>query len=131
MSDYRILVTGSRHRTDEKIFDALSDAYAGIRRSHDRLVVVHGGASGADSAAVEWVAVDAGGDPYGVVAEPHPADWTRGPKAGPERNQKMVDLGADLCLAFPGAADSRGTWDCLRRAVAAGIETRIYPEPRA
>jgi hypothetical protein len=35
----------------------------------------------------------------------------------------MVDLGADLCLAFP-MPRSRGTWDCVRRAKKAGIVVR-------
>lgn len=33
----------------------------------------------------------------------------------------MVDLGADLCLAFP-LPDSRGTKDCMARAKKAGIK---------
>jgi hypothetical protein len=36
----------------------------------------------------------------------------------------MVSLGADLCLGFPGPG-SKGTWDCLRKAVDAGIPTRV------
>jgi hypothetical protein len=42
---------------------------------------------------------------------------------GPERNQKMVDLGGyAACLAFP-IDQSFGTRDCMRRAQAAGILT--------
>lgn len=41
--------------------------------------------------------------------------------AGLVRNQLMVDLGADICLAFP-LPGSRGTWDCMGRAEAAGIK---------
>lgn len=39
----------------------------------------------------------------------------------------MVDLGADICLAFP-TKSSIGTWDCVRRANAAGIRVIIVPE---
>lgn len=51
-----------------------------------------------------------------------PADWaTLGNRAGPIRNQAMVDLGDYLaCLAFP-LGESRGTRDCMARAEAAGI----------
>jgi hypothetical protein len=35
----------------------------------------------------------------------------------------MVDLGADLVLAFP-LGKSEGTRDCIRRATAAGIHVR-------
>jgi hypothetical protein len=53
------------------------------------------------------------------------ADWDRfGKRAGPIRNAEMVAAGAMLCLAFhrflPG---SKGTKDCARRALAAGIPT--------
>ena len=47
--------------------------------------------------------------------------------AGPIRNAEMVALGAEMCLAFHRAiAASRGTKDCARRALAAGIPT--YPD---
>jgi hypothetical protein len=66
-----------------------------------------------------------------VKLEPFPADWTKLGRrsAGPIRNSAMVAAGADICLAFPDN-ESVGTWDCLRKAVAAGIQTRIYPLPR-
>lgn len=55
------------------------------------------------------------------------AEWrTVGRSAGIARNQKMVDRGADLCLAFP-IRDSKGTMHCLTAAVRAGIVTRVYP----
>lgn len=62
---------------------------------------------------------------WGLPVEAHPADWRScGRAAGLIRNQRMVDLGADLCLAFP-LGESRGTWDCVARARKAGIEVRI------
>lgn len=42
------------------------------------------------------------------------------PKAGPRRNQHMVDLGANMCVALP-LGPSGGTRDCMRRAEAAHI----------
>ena len=46
------------------------------------------------------------------------------PAAGPRRNQTMVDAGGDLCVAFHDGPlhNSRGTYDCARRAAIAGIE---------
>lgn len=47
------------------------------------------------------------------------ADWNRhGTRAGPLRNQEMIDEAPDLVVAFPGG---RGTADCVRRALAANI----------
>lgn len=42
------------------------------------------------------------------------------------RNQTMVDDGADLCIAVHRfLAKSKGTKDCARRAIAAGIPTYL------
>ena len=63
---------------------------------------------------------------WGWTVEAYPADWDGdGKAAGPKRNARMVaaEPRADVCVAFvlPGA---RGTWDCARRAVDAGIKFR-------
>jgi hypothetical protein len=57
------------------------------------------------------------------VAEPHLADWKGlGNIAGPERNREMVEAGADLCIALHRSIEtSKGTKDCVRQALAAGI----------
>lgn len=70
------------------------------------------------------------------------ADWDRlGKRAGPERNARMVAWAAEtdrafaprsphraaglgMLLAFPGPR-SRGTWDCVRRARAAGLSVGV------
>lgn len=117
----RILVTGSRDWTDWR---ALTDALieTGGSTMNPDVTVVHGGARGADMMADEIA------ETRGWLREPHPADWGRyGKAAGPIRNQEMVDAGADVCLAFylPGLP-CKGTSDCDRRAVKAGIPvTRI------
>ncbi len=113
----RILVTGSRFWTQKDVIrQALAAAPAGS-------TVVHGAARGADRLA------DAVAKELGFTPEPYPADWTGLKKrAGSVRNQKMVDLGADVCLAFPGP-ESKGTWDCVKKARAAGIHTFVHPIP--
>ena len=85
------------------------------------LVIVHGAAGGVDAAFA--TAAEA----QGVAVEPHRAEWVRlGKRAGPSRNQRMVDAGADFCLAFHRfIANSEGTRDCARRAIAAGIPTYL------
>lgn len=119
----RILITGSRDWADwHRVQIAIREALFAYQDSRDRLsdaVVVHGGARGADACA----AVVA--PRMGLRTEEHRADWARdGKAAGPLRNQRMVDLGADVCLAFP-MPGSRGTWDCVRRAEAAGIPVQV------
>lgn len=115
----RILITGSRTYSDMR---ALEEAIEGAPRRSDGIVtIVHGDCpTGADRLAKEFCTSHPG-----FREEAHPADWgRRGKAAGPKRNQEMVDLGADICLAFPSEG-SRGTWDCVRRARKAGIEVKV------
>lgn len=93
-------------------------------------VVVHGNAPGADSIANRW-ALENNRNGYNVAVEVHPAQWTKhGRRAGPLRNQEMVDAGADLVLAFI-KDNSPGASHLVREARTAGIpveEFRITTE---
>ena len=125
----RVLVTGSRDWADHR---AVSDALRGVASGSPsrEVTVVHGACpTGADAYAHNAAEV------FGMVPEPHPADWSRGRKAGPERNALMVSLGADICLAFigdctsprchiSGRHDSHGATGCADLAERAGIPTR-------
>ena len=120
---YRILVTGWRdwpERDRYIIWNALNEFQASCEIPA-QFVVVHGQCpyGGADLYAEEWAFSK------GHVAEPHPARVVNNRILGPERNAKMVKLGADVCLAFPGPG-SRGTVDCMKKAERAGIEVRSY-----
>lgn len=85
-------------------------------------VVIHGGASGADEQAGTFCKT------IKATEEIHLADWDRyGKKAGPIRNRHMVELGADVCLAFI-KNNSRGASHCSRVAKGAGIPTKIFRE---
>lgn len=122
----RILVTGGRGYRDTETVKRVLAAYDDVPRP----TLVHGDASGADRECayvaaylLEW------------RVECWPAEWRRlGRRAGPARNQAMVDSGGDVLVAFPGG---RGTADMVRRAEEAGIPVyRVAPgaeprEPRA
>lgn len=141
----RVLVTGSRSWRDrETLADALLDAWydaTQVVSSETGFVIVHGDCpDGADALAKQW-ALD-----NDLSHEPHAADWSAPcdatcpnhrktsdrhgeycPMAGHRRNQLMVDLGADLVLAFHRNS-SRGTADCINRARRAGIPVRVLEE---
>src|SRR4051812_2287146 len=108
-----------------------------ILRYGPGLVIIHGDATGIDRSFAE-----ACGE-LGIDQEAHPARWDelehpeavirydrRGrpynANAGPVRNAELVAAGAAMCLAFHRAITaSRGTRDCVRRALGAGIPTYL------
>lgn len=84
------------------------------------VTVIHGGATGADSAA-GGIATG-----LGLVERCYFADWKKhGKKAGPLRNQEMIDDGKpDMVIAFWDAM-SRGTLDMITRAKRAGLPVEV------
>lgn len=125
----RILVTGWRAwpRGAKYIVEENLTAWAAhLRGQHERrpIVVVHGKCpyGGVDLYTDEW----ARGQGPLVWPEPHEAPWaSMGKRAGMVRNQHMVNLGAAICLGFPGPlvdpTKPGGTRNCMGLAKAAGI----------
>lgn len=110
----RVIVCGGRNYSARTRVYTLLDAIHAVKPIR---TVVHGDARGADTLAKEWAQRAA--IPRRVEVEAHPADWSKhGKRAGPIRNRKMADVGADLCIAFPGG---RGTSDMILKATAAWI----------
>lgn len=110
----RVLITGSRQWRDyKKIWNRLAQLPEGT-------TIVHGAATGADHMAHSAALA------LGFEVEPHFPDYDAyGYKVAPlARNEKMVNLGADLCIAFP-TSGSRGTWHCYNMAFKAGIECEV------
>lgn len=120
---HRVLITGSRDWTDvDTMVDAMRKWWNRMGKPKD-VTVVHGACpTGADQLCI--VIANAAG----FEVESHPADWkTFGKSAGFVRNQHMVDLGADVCLAFI-KDESKGATGCSNAAIAAGIPTYIWRE---
>ena len=109
----RVLVCGGRAYTDRgKVFEVLD----GLHHKHGALIIIEGGAAGADTLADEWTCMQR---TCRLITEP--ADRKRhGRPAGPIRNQKMLDNHKpELVVGFPGG---RGTAHMMRIAREAGIE---------
>ncbi|WP_405461642.1 DUF2493 domain-containing protein [Streptomyces sp. NBC_00101] len=136
---YRILITGSRDWTDRAAIGNALTAIAAANAFSDRpTVIVHGACpTGADTIADGWARWHGARSPL-ITVERHRAEehgpW---PRCGPIRNQHMVSLGADLCLAFIGPCTStrcrrtddhpsHGATGCANLAEAAGIPTKRY-----
>jgi hypothetical protein len=96
------------------------------RYGQDR-IVVHGDATGVD------VSFGTAAKGLGLSVEAHPAAWEeQGDAAGPIRNSEMVRAGSDLCIALHRfLANSRGTKDCVRQAIAAGIPVYLIDSEKA
>lgn len=111
---HRLLVFGGRDFTDmERAFAALSH----LAMTRGVRTVAHGAAKGADSLARDWAGT------FGFPQRAFPVteeEWrTIGPRAGPLRNQRMLDEEKPTAaVGFPGG---RGTADMARRLEAAGV----------
>jgi hypothetical protein len=116
-----VIVTGSRAWPDaQAVFQALTKTFL----EHGPFELRHGAcATGADHDARLWF--EFFGKDLGCTEVRFPANWERGPQAGPERNRRMVEAGADLVLAFPEVSGS-GTQMTVRLAKEAGIPVREY-----
>ena len=124
----RVIVCGSRN------WDLSADVAESIvlrmiwRAAPNRLTVVVGGCPTGIDRVFEVAARECGAD-----VEVHEARWQEeGKAAGPKRNQRMVDLGADICVGFSeDLRRSKGTSDCLSRALAAGIPVYLIDSEEA
>ena len=111
----RIIITGDRNWYSTELARRVLGRL--VARYGREITIVHGAAPGVDQSFANVC------EAIGLAHEPHPADWDRlGRKAGPVRNAEMIETGAGLCLAFHRNLErSKGTRDCVRRAIAAGI----------
>lgn len=119
---YKVLICGSRFYTDyKKILQyvrSLKDTAI-----HENIVIVAGGAMGADTLAVK-AAVSCG-----FSFREYPAQWEKyGKKAGPIRNQTMLDMEKpDIVAAFHEAIESsKGTKDMVSRARKSGVPVVVF-----
>lgn len=125
----RVLITGSREYENRPM---IAKALGEVMREHpgQMLTIVHGAARGADRLA----GAIARARPDLFIEEQHPVtDWgskelgTFDRTAGHRRNQRMVDLGATVVLAFPSrSAKNAGTWSCVGKAKVADLEVRVF-----
>lgn len=125
-----VIVTGSRDWND---FEVLRTWIDHIGWMHDTpfSVILHGAANGVDQLAERYARE------RNIPVISFPADWSLlGNKAGPIRNQQMVDWAVKraslatnevkiICIAFP-LPGSKGTWDCVRRCERAIIKTYVW-----
>jgi hypothetical protein len=123
----RLLVCGGRDYSDyTKVYTEIARALDWVSSGDEPndswlppkdTVIISGGATGADSIAVDWAVI------HWVPREVYKADWERhGKAAGPIRNKRMLVEGKpDMVLAFPGGP---GTANMVDQALKAGVPVR-------
>lgn len=121
----RVLITGSRDWQHAGTIAGAFDYYVSSRYGDFEIILVSGACpTGADKMCEEEAAR------RGWKVERHPADWKRhGKKAGFMRNREMVDLGADICLAFC-RNNSAGTMMTYNLAQHALIPAHLYRDDK-
>jgi hypothetical protein len=120
----RVLVCGSR-TWDEGlgVIESLLDGLLDRVPNGESLVVIEGGARGADARAARWVQEDEW--IFDIEHLQYRADWDRhGKAAGVIRNRRMLNEGKpDVVFAFTDKPlkESRGTLNMVTRAEQAGV----------
>lgn len=141
----KVLITASRDWPDPgKVWQELDDQLRIAVEKNVTLTVIHGDCpTGGDRHAREWVRnrvlwaeLYSLGDPLQVQELRYPAQWVRyGRRAGFVRNQVMVDLMPDVCLAFVmpcrkcprrDVHSSHGAADTIMRCESWGIPVREF-----
>ena len=129
-----VIATGSRNWEDYGTLRSYMDHVSYINRVRFT-VIVHGDCRGADQLARQYAAEQ------GINVVAFPADWALGNKAGPIRNQEMINWALKrstnpsddvesawtevICIAFP-LPQSKGTWDMIRRCERHKIKTYVW-----
>ena len=113
----RTIVCGGRDYANREHVYAVLDRWK-QECDYGALVIIQGGATGADALARDWCASRK------VEYANVPADWkAHGKAAGPMRNAKMIsDYDPKCVIAFPGG---RGTADMVMKAQDAKLFVRV------
>ena len=103
-----LLICGGRKFIN---YDTLDQSIKGLPQRPT--MIIHSGASGADKLAKQWAEMNQ------IHCAEIPALWKQfGNSAGPHRNDAMLLLKPDICLAMPGGT---GTADMMSKCGVAGI----------
>lgn len=114
---YRVLICGSRDYSKRKAIEGVIDAMKEVHG--ERLVIIAGGARGADAIAEQAARLK------GVKVVVVKADWSRGRSAGIIRNNLMLDMQPNEVVAF-WDGQSKGTEHTISEAQRCKIPVTIY-----
>lgn len=118
MQRVKVIVAGGRDFYDSDLLYSTMDEFLDGLPTDTIVEVVCGEARGADTLGKHWA------EDRGLSVKSFPAEWGKyGNKAGPIRNQQMLDYATHL-VAFWDQT-SRGTLDMITRASKEGMPTEV------
>jgi len=110
----RVGVTGGRNYHNARL---VAEMLGFARVMQNEITIVVGCANGLDRLVRNWAIK------HGITFEEFKADWkTHGKAAGPIRNQKMLDSGMIILIAFPGGTGTAHMTGICRKAGVQVIE---------
>lgn len=119
---YYVVVCGGRDFSDRDYLFSCLDKQLRKMKRNGRIIIVHGGAKGADTLAGEY----AKHNNYQCVVVP--AKWkTDGRKAGPIRNQRMAEYATHV-IAFDGG---RGTNHMVSYSTKLGLPVKMFSKRKS
>lgn len=118
-----VCVAGCRYYDNYGVIsDYLNYVLKNLKKQGE-IVIVHGGCRGVDLLAEKWAKEENNYET--IIFIP---DWSRGKKAGPDRNKKMVEFVAAQEKGFVVAfwdGTSRGTKNLIFEAKKLGLSLRV------
>ena len=121
---FNVIICGSRNYSNyEKLRDSCDYYLSGKIKSGEEVVIISGGARGADSLGERYA------QERGLQCRVFPADWEKyGKRAGYLRNEKMAEI-ANACIAFPHAySENKGTEHMIRIARQRNLLVRVVED---
>ncbi len=114
----RVVIAGCRdYNNYDEAKEYIDFCLTNIRKEN-KIVIISGGASGADALGERYAAEN------GFEIEKHPADWEKyGRSAGPRRNKQMAQI-ADYVICF-WDEKSKGTHSMIEYAEKFGKPVRV------
>lgn len=118
--DRFLIIAGGRDFNNYLVaYSVIDRIVVEILENGDNLVIIEGGAKGADRIGREYA------QEHGIPFITKEADWfTYGRAAGPIRNEIMAKMGTDLIAFWDG--QSRGTKHMIKTAESANLNVHIH-----
>lgn len=121
---FSVIICGSRDYDNYERLKTMCDYYLSKKiQSGERVVVISGGAKGADSLGERYA------QERGLEVKVFRADWDKyGKRAGILRNTKMAEI-ANACIAFPSAySENKGTLNMIQQAKQHNLLVRVVED---